>query len=405
MEWLDLQQRIDAGEDERTEFGRYRSWGDKDWLKSVCAMANSQGGLVVLGVLDDGRVEGVPLDSEQVQKRLTNALQNGLSRPVRARIGRHEAAGATVHWLEVDRMRGPEPMKYAGRVYVRRGRSSAEPEGSELQELYNVFGLVLTEERIIPDTSVADIEGEVFRAYMRRRGIDLGGDLELEVDLRNREVLDEDIDGRLRATLFGLLGFGRAPQDHPPTRNFYIDSVAYAGVSRADEVLSSGQARGRLDEQVKRAEDWLRSLGRTEHYRGLNREDRYILPLPAFRECLVNAVAHRDYSILGSQVLVEIFDDRVVVTSPGALPNHKRPESVMAGGVPRSRNEAMANLLLDLGLMERRGSGFPRIIREMQQFNGTRPTLDNDREERWVRVTLWRLPEGDRIAGSLIEGR
>jgi len=75
----------------------------------------------------------------------------------------------------------------------------------------------------------------------------------------------------------------------------------------------------------------------------------------------VNAVAHRDYSILGSRILVEVFDDRVAVTSPGALPNHKRPESVLAGGVPRSRNEATANMLFDLGLMEQRGSGYPRI--------------------------------------------
>ena len=397
MDWLDVLQRIDKGEDELTEFGRYRSWNEKDWLKTVCAMANSQGGLVVLGVLDDGTIDGVPLDSEKVQERLTNALQNSLSQPVRARLGRHEDPKGWVHWVQVDRMRGPEPMKYKGRVYVRRGRSSDEPEATELQELYNVFGIVLTEERIIPDTSVADIEAEVFRDFMKRRGVDLTDDLGLafETDLRNREVLDEDMDGQLRATLFGLLCFGRAPQEHGPTRNFWIDLVAYAGTSRADDVLSSAQARGRLDEQVHRAEDWLRSLGRQERYQGLVREDLWIVPQKAIRECLVNAVAHRDYSILGSRILVEVFDDRVVVTSPGALPNHKRPESVLAGGVPRSRNEATANLLFDLGLMEQRGSGYPRIAREMEAFNSTEPQLENNRDERWVRVTLWRIPPED----------
>jgi len=63
---------------------------------------------------------------------------------------------------------------------------------------------------------------------------------------------------------------------------------------------------------------------------------------------------------------------------------------VLAGGVPRSRNEAIANVLFDLGLMEQRGSGYPRISREMQTFNGTEPQLAHDRDERWVRVTLWR---------------
>lgn len=125
--------------------------------------------------------------------------------------------------------------------------------------------------------------------------------------------------------------------------------------------------------------------------KSLRRDDAWPLPLAPFRECVVNAVAHRDYAILGSRVLVELFDDRLVVTSPGALPNHKRPESVLAGGTPRSRNEAMANCLFDFGLMEQRGSGFPRIARAMREFNGTAPLLECNRDERWVRVTLWRL--------------
>jgi len=122
----------------------------------------------------------------------------------------------------------------------------------------------------------------------------------------------------------------------------------------------------------------------------MRRSDEWVVPLPAFRECVVNAVVHRDYTILGSAVLVEVFDDRVVVTSPGALPNHKRPESVLAGGTPRSRNESMANYLFECGLMEQRGSGFPRIARAMKTFNGTAPKLENERDERWVRVTLLR---------------
>jgi len=73
-----------------------------------------------------------------------------------------------------------------------------------------------------------------------------------------------------------------------------------------------------------------------------------------------------------------------------AFPNHKRRESVLAGGTPRSRNESIAHVLFDLGLMEQRGSGFPRIRRAMRDFNETEPLLEDDPDERWVRVTLWR---------------
>lgn len=357
-------------------------------------MANTHGGLVVLGVLDDGTIDGVPMPTEEVQERLSNALRNGASAPIQARLGRHLVGDRWIHRIDVARMRGPEPIRHRGVVLVRRGRSNTEPDSSEIQELYRTFGLVFTEERLVPGTSVADIEASVFRQHLQRKGVDLAAEptLPLEVDLRNREVVDLDFDGVLRATLYGLMCFGREPQAHSPTRNFWVDLVCYAGGDRADPVLASGEAKGRVDEQVRRAESWLRSLGRQERYDGMQRQDEWVVPLTAFRECVVNAVAHRDYTILGSRVLVEVFDDRVVVQSPGALPNHKRPESVLAGGTPRSRNEAIANFLFDQGLMEQRGSGYPRITRAMARFNGTAPKLEHDRNERWVRVTLSRTP-------------
>lgn len=398
MDWIEVLQRIQGGEDLHTELGRFRSFSEKDWHKAACAFANTEGGLIILGVTDDRAIDGVPMDPEHVQERLTHSLRDALSAPIRARLGRYLDLKGWVHWIEVAPMRGPEPLRYQGRVYVRRGRSNDEPSTSELQELYNIFGLVFTEERVVPGSGVDDIEPSIFRRYMTRKGVDLDREPQLPfaTDLFNREVLDRDFDGALRATLYGLLCFGKSPQAFPPTRNLWVDLVAYAGNDRGDEVLLAGEARGRLDEQVARAEDWLKSLGRNERYAGMQRTDEWPVPLSAFRECVVNAVAHRDYAILGSRVLVEVFDDQVVVTSPGALPNHKRPESVLAGGTPRSRNEAIANFLFDLGLMEQRGSGYPRITRAMREFNGTTPRLEQDRDERWVRVTLFRIPPDDR---------
>lgn len=386
----DLQARISGGESSTVEFGRFRSFAEKDWLSTVCAMANTEGGTILLGVRDDGTIDGVPMDPEEVAERLTVALQSGLSAPVPGRIGRELTPGGWVHWIEVRRVRRPEPLRIRGRVLVRRGRSSAEPTTAELQELYSAFGVVITEERIIPGTTSADIEPTAFRRYLARKGIELDDSVAFDLDLRNRDVLAPDFDDTLRATLFGLLCFGREPQGFAPTRGFFVDLVAYAGPDRADPVFSASRAEGRADEQVDRAESWLKSLGHQENYEGTTRVDTYAVPLAAFRECVVNAVAHREYSLVGEPARVEVFSDRVAIWSPGALPNHKRVESVLAGGAPRSRNEAIASFLLDVGKMERRGSGYPRIRREMTAFNGTSPELEENREERWVRVTLRR---------------
>ena len=80
-------------------------------------------------------------------------------------------------------------------------------------------------------------------------------------DLKNNRVIAE-FDGELRATLYGILAFGKDPQRYPQMGNFWIECVAYEGKDRASNPLVVSEAKGRLDEQVKRAEAWFRGLGR-----------------------------------------------------------------------------------------------------------------------------------------------
>lgn len=388
MQWTNVLRRIEAGEDAHTEFRR--GLGDMSTVgRAICALANADGGVVVLGVSDGGQIVGVEEDAESVQERLTSFLQTGCSSPVSARTGHRETPRGRVHWVEVPRQRGFEPMRYAGRVWIRRERSSAEPSAVELQDLYNTFGYILTEERAIQDAKATHIDLEAFRMFLGRLGFDTVADPQPDSqdDLRNRGVLAE-IGGELRATLYGVLAFGKDPQRYPQTRNFRVECVAYAGDDRADDVLQAARAGGRLDEQVERAVGWFLGLGRFESYAELARKDRYLLPRIAIREALVNAVTHRDYAITGSKILLEVFATRVDVTSPGALPNQMRVENVLAGANPRSRNESMAHLMQGLGYMEQRGRGWPIMRREMLAFNSTEPALFEDRDSKFVRVTF-----------------
>ena len=217
--------------------------------------------------------------------------------------------------------------------------------------------------------------------------MDDGPQLSLETDLRNAWACDW-LDGVLRPSLYGLMVFGRDPQGHRHTGSFFIQCAAYAGTDRAADVLSVADGKGRLDEQVTRSVGWLRSLGRKESYRGLRRIDRELVPERAIREAVVNAVIHRDYALTGSQILLEVFNDRVDVTSPGTLPNHMTVEKARSGGAPRSRNEMMANAMVVQQLMERRGRGWLLMRRTMHEFNGTEPELVNDWEGRSVCVSF-----------------
>ena len=389
MEWPEVLRRIESGENSHTEFKR--GLGDFSAIgRTLCAFANGDGGLLVIGAEAPGIITGAKEDPESVQERLTSFLQNGCGGPITAECDRYFTDAGWVHWVDVPRQRrGYEPLSYDGRFWIRRGRATVAPSPSELQELLNVFGLVLTEKQVIASATADDIDMNAFRSYMRAQGMRMEDEPQpdAESDLRNASVCDR-LNGTLRPTLYGLMVFGKDPQRFPGMLSMFIQCARYGGVDQASDVLSSGESRGRLDEQVHRSMGWFSSLGRKEIYRGLYREDVPLIPEEVLREALVNAVIHRDYAIVGSQVMLEVFDDRIVVTSPGALPNHMTVEQARTGGAPRSRNEMMANAMVVRGLMERRGRGWLAMRHTMRNFNGTEPTLENFENDRFVRVTF-----------------
>ena len=253
----------------------------------------------------------------------------------------------------------------------------------------NTFGLVFTEKQVVPTATVQDLDLDAFHSFMRAQGKDTEEEPQPEIasDLHNASVA-EDFDGVLRPTLYGLMAFGKKPQAQPHTTNLFIQWAAYKGTDRGSDVVLVGESKGRLVDQVRRTADWVRSLGWRERYHDFIREDIPIIPNNILREVLVNAVIHRDYAITGSKVQIEIFSDRIDVTSPGTLPNHMTVENARYGGIARSRNEMMANAMVVWRFMEQRGRGWLMMRREMQRFNGTEPELVNDQRNRFVRVTF-----------------
>ena len=381
---------IRSGESDRVEFKREAR--DISTIgRSICAFANSTGGIVAIGISEDGSIVGEAGIPERVRERVTRLLHTGLSTSVSARCGSLETPGGWVHWIKVARQRGFEPMRHRGRYWVRRGRSTVEPSPSELQELFNAFGIVMTEEQVIPAAEDHHIDLGVFTAHFRAMGLEpeQGSQPSMTDDLRNRGVIAK-LDGTLRPTLYGMLVFGKHPQQYAQMGNFVVRCSAYYGKHRGTEVISTSESRGRLDEQVLRSLDWVRTLGRGERYDGVRRTDIPLVPRRALREALVNAVVHRDYSIVGSAVMLDVLRDRVLITSPGSLPSRMTVDSVRAGGRPRSRNELMVNAMVVARLMERRGRGWLLMKEDMARHNRPEPEIENQRDGRTVQVTLWR---------------
>ena len=118
MEWSEVLEHVAAGEDPKTEF---RSRFDKDAVgKAICAFANSEGGVAVLGVDDAGAIIGVRESPESLQEGITGLLKTGCSARVAASCGCHQTPAGWVHWITVPRLLGFGPLHHGGRAWIRR---------------------------------------------------------------------------------------------------------------------------------------------------------------------------------------------------------------------------------------------------------------------------------------------
>jgi ATP-dependent DNA helicase RecG len=190
-------------------------------------------------------------------------------------------------------------------------------------------------------------------------------------------------EGALAPTYAGVLLFGRDPQRW--VRGAEIEMARFSGQEMGDAFVRQ-TLNGTLPRQLVQAEaflaDNMRSVVRIGP--GLTRDERPQFPLEAAREALVNAVAHRDYGIGGDQIRVFLFVDRLEVTSPGRLPGPVTVDNIAEERF--SRNEAIVQVLADMGFIERLGYGIDRMIRLMREHELARPRFEE--KAGGFRVTL-----------------
>lgn len=145
---------------------------------------------------------------------------------------------------------------------------------------------------------------------------------------------------------------------------------------------------------IEQAVDFVRRTINVQAYidSGARRQEIWDYPFQAVREAIVNAVTHRDYAFEGTDIELSVYSDRIEIVSPGSLPNAVTVEK-MRSGYRSTRNVVIKEVLQDYRYIGATGMGVPRkIIREMQQHNGTDVDLI-DEDDRFT-VRLWRLPKG-----------
>lgn len=178
--------------------------------------------------------------------------------------------------------------------------------------------------------------------------------------LLKRGCLKEE-GGELRPTYAGLLLFGLDPQRWLPDSGMTV--ARYTSLQMSDTFIRA-EIQGTLPEQARKAEAFvLENINRGVALNALQRSDEYRYPVAAVREVIVNALAHRDYSIKGEQIRLLLFANRLECYSPGRLPGHVTIDNIQDERF--SRNATIVQVLFDLGFIERLGYGINRIIRSM----------------------------------------
>ncbi len=395
----ELRELIEDGEGSGVELKRDEV-EPHELAKEVVAFVNLSGGVIVLGVDDDGRVSGITRPNlEQWVAELCRANVDPPLIPYFEWFREFEP-GRDVAVIRI--LTGPDKPyahRHRGRrtYLIRVGSTNREATTDELQRMFQAAGRLHYGIRPVPGGGFDDLDQRRLRNYFEHV---LGGDapsasatsdwLEL---LANLNLMVRE--GVVHApTIDGLLLFGRNPNRQLPQSG--VRGLVFAGTepdyaAQADEELRGPLAplldangeiveAGLVDQALAFVQRHTRSSASLEGGRRIDR-DQY--PREVVRKLVVNALVHRDYGVRGVDVSLSIFSDRLEVVSPGRLPNTVTIEGLRAG-VRYARNQALVNVMRDYGYMGLR----TKAISGMLAHNGTQPEFDEPGESFRVRLLM-----------------
>lgn len=402
----ELIRRIRLGEDSTLELKRVLLAGSKvtapkrnEFADELSALSNGWGGTVILGVEDKDRdIVGIPMNQLDVVETWVREICNdSVVPPIDAMIEKVEMPGAggglvTVICVKIER--SPFVHKSPGGYFRRIGSSKRELAPDLLARLFQERSqsrVIRFDESVVPRTTPDDLDRELTTRFLLENSVE---DEVIRSSAHKLRLIADDDDGVSRLTFAGVLLCTREPQQWLPYA--YVQAVSYAG-ERTDVnyQIDARDISGPLDEQVAEALHFVRKNMLVRATKTTGRTDRPQFSERAVFEALVNAVAHRDYSMAGSRVRLHMFGDRLELYVPGALANTLTPDTLHLRQA--NRNELIVSLLARcpapaglgrVNLMDRRGDGVPIILRESLELSGRRPeyTVIDESE---VRLVIW----------------
>jgi ATP-dependent DNA helicase RecG len=424
MNRTDLAELLANGENSGVEFKRDDITPEK-LAREMAALMNLEGGHVLLGVEDNGAVSGMTRPPGKAEEWVMEAARMHLRPPaipfwetIEWESGKHIG----IISLPDDAPDKPYKVKRSNAwvTQVRVGTTTRDASDEEELRLYAQSGRLQYDRKPAIGSNQADLDMRRLVNYFRDiRGQECPS--AAAVDEWSQLLLNTELmyDGKGRAipSVAGLLLFGMRPERYLPQAG--VSAAAYQGQDKDYDARERASIRGPLVSLfperapsakialvplpasfsesagvaepgvIEQAMDFVRrnSAMTSGVDNGGRRQDWWTYPLDVVREALVNAIAHRDYTITVTDIEMSLYSDRLEIISPGRLPNTVTVAKMKAG-YRASRNELIKEVLRDYRYVEASGLGVPRkLILGMRQHNGTETELIE--EDSRFTVRLW----------------
>jgi ATP-dependent DNA helicase RecG len=344
--------------------------------ESLSAMANADGGTVLLGAEAGGEVLGI-FFGHKAYNLFLRALEKSAVPPLKFEVTQEQMEGQALLKFTVI----PNPAIHLlrnGKCYLRVGAQNVLLSKERMAALKEARYETWHEREVLPKSSLEDLEGNLVADFIGHLGVQE----EAEKILHRPYGLIEYHEGKPLLTRAAAYLFGKDPLRWHPRPG--VEFVRFEGNEKAAKNGTNVVERLRIEAPILRLIGEMESiLGERVKQRIVRRDlffrEKFEYPAFAWREALINAIAHRDYSLEGSAVEIWMFDDRIEVRSTGKLPGPVKIQQLLCQGkVHYSRNPLITRVLTDRGIMRALGEGLPQIFREMDRHGLNPPELKEE---------------------------
>ncbi len=350
-----------------TIYREYKETFGDSVLKAICAMANTKGGEVIVGVADNGKLKGIEIDNKELE-RITQKIAGKLG--LHPKIELKEKNGKKIIVITVQRSN--VPISFNGKYYERVGNTTREMKPEKLRQFFlkkENWDSLINEE-----ATFDEIDEETVKMFIRMANAK--GRLTVFDENTDAKTLFEHLKllNKGRLTNAAIILFGKNPQ------KYFLNAVLRI-IRLKNEITAIGDRMidGNLFKQVKEGEEVIKNfLGVKYEIKGLVREEVWDYPLPAIREALINALIHRDYFRWNVQTQIKIFDDYIWFYNIGVLPEGITIEQLKEPHPSVPRNPLIVHIFYLAGFIEEMGSGTGRMIDNMRSAGLPEPEFKEE---------------------------